>query len=76
LLVDGQDAGMLPLPHPTLNGLSYVRFRSAASEVDPAGILIDSVEVKIDDSYAPAVTPDQQAEHERRYVETVVSTWN
>src|SRR5690606_7128002 len=66
LHVDGQPAGRLPLRHPTLNGLSYVRFRSAASEVDPAGLLIDSVEVTIDDPYAPAVTPDQQAEHECR----------
>lgn len=75
LQVDGQPAGMLPLRHSTLNGLSYIRFRSAASEVDPAGLLIDSVEVDIADPYAPAVTPRQQADHERRYVETVVSTW-
>jgi hypothetical protein len=75
LQIDGQDAGSLPLRHPTLNGLSYVRFRSAADQFDPAGLLIDSVVVEIDAPYAPAVTPQQQAQHERRYVETVVSEW-
>src|SRR5690606_38090553 len=75
LHVDGHPAGTLPLRQPTLNGVSYVRFRSAAGEVDPAGMLIDSVAVEIDDPYAPAVTPQQQAGHEQRYVERVVSTW-
>ena len=65
----------LPLRHPTLNGLSYLRFRSTAKESDPHGLLIDRVEATITDPFAPRCTSEEQAAHERRYIEQVVSTW-
>ena len=66
----------LPLRHPTLNGLSYLRFRSIAKETDPHGLLVDEVKVTITNPSAPACSPPEQAAHERRYVEQVVPTWN
>ena len=66
----------LPLRHPTLNGLSYLRFRSTAKEADALGLLVENVRVTITDSVAPECSPEQQAVHERRYVEQVVPTWS
>ncbi|MBI2479809.1 MAG: exo-alpha-sialidase [Planctomycetia bacterium] len=75
LLVDGTQVGELPIRNKTLNGISYVRFRSAAKELDTAGFLVDSVKVSIEDPYAPPCSVADQAEHERRYVNQVVPTW-
>jgi hypothetical protein len=66
----------LPMRHPTLNGLSYVRFRSTAKETDPLGLLVEKVKVAITNSSAPGCSPQEQAANERRYVEHVVPTWN
>jgi len=65
----------LAIRNDTINGISYVRFRSTAEQIDQAGFLVDSVRVVIDDPYAPQVTPSQQAEHEQRYIDRVVPTW-
>ena len=75
LLVDGTEVSVLPIKNETLNGISYVRFRSAAKGVDQAGFLIDSVSVSIDDPFAPACSPADQAAQEQRYVDNVVPTW-
>ena len=37
LLVDGQAAGKLKIVNQTINGISYVRFRSTAAKVDKGG---------------------------------------
>ncbi|NQT12463.1 MAG: hypothetical protein HQ582_06935, partial [Planctomycetes bacterium] len=76
LLVDGNDAGLLDVRHQTLNGVSYVRFRSAAKELDTAEFLVDSVKVSIEDPFAPPCGPEDQIEQERRYVEDVVPHWS
>jgi hypothetical protein len=76
LRVDGRDAGRLPLAHETLNGVSYVRFVSLATELDPAGFLVGSVSVDLTDPTAPAWGAADLRQHERRYVETVVPRWS
>lgn len=76
LSVDGKPAGEVPLRHKTLNGISYIRFRSAAREIDTVGFLVDGLTAAIDDSYAPACSVDDQLEHERRYATNVVPHWN
>ncbi len=76
LLVDGKNAGVLEVRNKTFNGVSYVRFRSAASKLDTAGFLVDSVKVSIDDPNAPQCGPEDQIEQERRYVENVVPHWS
>ncbi len=75
VLVNGQTAGDLKPIHPTLNGLSYLRFRSTAKTIDNAGFLVDRVKVSIEDPYAPACTGEDQAAHENRYVKNVVPLW-
>jgi hypothetical protein len=75
VLIDGIVAGVLPIKNETLNGISYVRFRSTARTVDSAGFLVDSVSVSINDPYAPSCSPSDQIEQERRYVTRVVPTW-
>jgi len=75
LLVDGANRGVLPVKNETLNGISYVRFRSSATQLDTAGFLLDRVEVSIHDPYAPPCTPEDQIKHEQRYVERMVPHW-
>jgi hypothetical protein len=75
LFVDDQPAGDVPLRHKTLNGISYVRFRSAATRIDTAGFLVDRVAVSIEDPDAPVWSAQDQLEHERRYIENVVPRW-
>ncbi len=75
VLVNDQHAEMIPVLNPTLNGISYVRFRSKARNVDPAGFLVDRVAVNLQDTHAPEVTVGDQHQQEQRYVETVVPTW-
>ena len=65
----------LPLHSRTLNGVNYVRIRSAASTPDPHGIIIRHVKVQITDPSAPAVTQDQVAAWQSEYVKTVVPRW-
>ncbi|HUG69929.1 MAG TPA: sialidase family protein [Pirellulaceae bacterium] len=75
LLVDEKLAGEVPLRNKTLNGISYIRFRSAARDIDAAGFLIDSVRASIDDPDAPPCRAIDQLEQERRYIENVVPLW-
>jgi len=75
LLVDGQQTAQMRLRQQTLNGISYVRFRSTATEVDSAGLLLDSVSVRIENPTAPPRTRAEQLAHEQRYVKDVVPRW-
>jgi hypothetical protein len=75
VLVDDKEVDVLPINNQTINGISYVRFRSAARALDSAGFLVDSVKVSIDDAYAPAMDSADRSEHEKRYVDSVVPTW-
>lgn len=43
VIVNGKPAGSLTLLNPTEHGVSYVRIRSAATDVDPRGCLLESV---------------------------------
>jgi len=52
--VDGKPAGTLSQHGRTLNGVCYLRLRSTAESLDPAGFLVDSVSVEIDDPVAPS----------------------
>jgi len=47
--IDGQRTTTLRLNAPTLSGVSYLHLRSCASSLDPAGFLIESVNVEIHD---------------------------
>ncbi len=76
LLVNGQPAGDVPLRNKSLNGISYVRFRSAAKKTDAQGFLVARVAVAVADPFAPSVTAAQVAAHEKRYVEKVVPHWS
>ena len=49
LRIDGQAVVSSPLNQTTPNGVSYLHLRSNASRIDPAGFLIESVEVTIAD---------------------------
>ncbi|MCA9069831.1 MAG: hypothetical protein KDA84_12950, partial [Planctomycetaceae bacterium] len=76
LHINNRLAARLPLRSPTLNGLSYVRFRSTANDVDEAGFLVDNVEVSIADPYAPPCQIADQLRHEQRYTNQIVPLWN
>lgn len=45
--LDGESLRSLKPLHAMPNGLSYLRLRSAAAEIDPAGFFVESVEVEI-----------------------------
>ena len=76
VLVNGKPAGELKPRHATLNGVSYVRFRSTATTIDTAGFLVDSVKVSLDDPFAPACRAKDLARQEKHYVENLVPLWN
>jgi hypothetical protein len=76
LSINGKKAFYLPQQNPTLNGLSYLRFRSTATEDDPVGLLVENVTASITDPFAPACTTAEQREQEKRYVERVVPRWS
>jgi len=69
-------ATRLEVQHPTLNGLSYIRFRSTADQTDEAGLLVEAVEVSIEDPFAPACSVTDQLVHEQRYTSQMVPLWN
>ncbi len=75
LQVNGTEARTLPLRHPTLNGLSYLRLRSTASQPDRAGFLIARVNMQAEDTTAPATTAEQQRSAEDHYRRQVIPTW-
>ena len=73
--LDDKLIATLPLHSRTLNGVSYVRIRSAATKPDAQGIIIRRVQAKITDSNTPAVTLEDVAAWQREYVETIVPRW-
>ena len=75
LHLDDRQPIKLPVQHQTLNGLSYIRFRSTAKKTDPLGLLVEQVNVTISDPFAPACSPEELASHERRYVKQVIPRW-
>jgi hypothetical protein len=75
LSIDGKRIGTVPWQYPTLNGISYLRWRSLAKTFDHSGFLVDDLYVDIEESAAPPVTPQQLLEHEQRYREQVVIRW-
>ena len=76
LSINGRRASEIAWQHPTLNGLSYVRFRSTAKEPDPGGLLVEKVAVSVVDPFAPPVSAEAQRTHERRYVDGIVPRWD
>ena len=67
---------MLPLKNKTLNGISYVRFASSAKIIDPAGFLVDRVDVTIEDAFAPACTEEDKLRNEEIYKKEFIPFWN
>ncbi|WP_449072825.1 sialidase family protein [Prosthecobacter sp.] len=65
----------LPVRSRTLNGVSYLRIRSAAAKPDPHGVIIRHVKAQISDPNAPAVTREQVAAWQQEYVKTIVPRW-
>lgn len=65
----------LPLRTRTLNGVSYLRIRSAATTPDPHGVIIRWVKAQISDPTAPAVTREQVAAWQEEYVKGIVKHW-
>jgi len=76
LYLNDRLASRLNVRHPTLNGLSYVRFRSTGDELDAEGFLVDKVEVSITDPYAPGCSVTDQFVHEQRYASKMVPLWS
>ena len=75
VLLNGSQRLTLPLQHRTLNGLSYLRFRSIASHRDPSGFLVAQVKMQATDTAAPMCSPEQQQATEKHYRDTVIPTW-
>lgn len=75
LFIDDDLVETLPLLNRTLNGVSYLRFRSMAKTIDLDGFLVDDAQVTIHNAYAPLVQPIDLSEHEKRYVDKVVPFW-
>lgn len=46
--IDGKPAPSLPMQHLAPDGLSYLRLRSLATAIDPAGSLVESVKVEVE----------------------------
>jgi hypothetical protein len=73
--LDDQLIASLPLHSRTLNGVSYLRIRSAASTPDLHGIIIRHVKVQISDPNAPAVISEAVAAWQEEYVKAIISRW-
>jgi hypothetical protein len=73
--VDDKLISRLPVHSRTLNGVSYVRIRSAASTPDPHGIIIRHLKAQISDPNAPAITREEIAAWQSEYVKTIVPRW-
>ncbi len=69
--LDGRPVVQLKLNFETPNGVSYLRLRSLAARPDPAGFLVESVAVKIDDPVAPARSAAQNRAMFEKYRSTV-----
>ncbi len=75
LHLNGTGTRTLPLRHPTLNGLSYLRLRSLATGLDRAGFLVSSITMHAGTSATPPCSAEDQRAAERRYVDEVIATW-
>ncbi|HEY1048138.1 MAG TPA: sialidase family protein [Prosthecobacter sp.] len=73
--LDDMLVSTLPVRTRTLNGVSYLRIRSAAAKPDAHGIIVRHVKAQIADPNAPAVTREQIAEWQQEYVKTLVPRW-
>ncbi|MCB1211074.1 MAG: exo-alpha-sialidase [Verrucomicrobiales bacterium] len=73
--LDDKLIATLPLQSGTLNGVSYVRIRSAAKTPDPHGVIISQVKVQITDPNAPAVTAEQVLASQQEYVRKIITRW-
>lgn len=73
--LDDRLISKLPLHSRTLNGVSYMRIRSAASTPDPHGIIIRHVKAQISDPNAPAVTREDIDAWQQEYVKSIVPRW-
>jgi len=73
--LDDKLIATLPLHSRTLNGVSYVRIRSAASTLDSHGVIISHVKAQISDPNAPAVTRETVAAWQQEYVKSIVPGW-
>ncbi len=69
--IDGRSVVQLKLNFETPNGVSYLRLRSMAASPDPAGFLIESVNVIVDDPVAPPRTAAQNRAMSEKYRATV-----
>lgn len=65
----------LPILTNTLNGISYLRLRSAAATPDPHGLVVRRVAVTISDPVAPEMTKEEVRAWQKEYVESVVAGW-
>lgn len=65
----------LPIATTTLNGISYLRLRSAATTPDPHGLVVRRVAVQITDPVAPPVTEEAAQAWQDDYVKSVVAGW-
>lgn len=73
--IDDKLISTLPIHSRTLNGVSYLRIRSAANTLDPHGVIIRRVQAQITDPNAPAVTSEEVGAWQQEYVKTIVSRW-
>jgi len=76
LKIDGEKKELLRLRNYTINGINYIRFRSAAKEIDKAGFLINRVEADIENNHAPECSLHQQKLMEKIYKEEFMPFWN
>jgi hypothetical protein len=74
--LDDKLVSKLPLHSRTLNGVSYVRIRSAASTPDPHGVIIHHVKAQINDPTAPAVTREEIDVWQQDYMKVIVPRWS
>lgn len=68
-------AANLPILTNTLNGVSYLRLRSAAVTPDPQGLVVRRVAVNLTDPFAPAASGEAVQASQEEYVKTVVAGW-
>ncbi|MBX7210367.1 MAG: glycoside hydrolase [Verrucomicrobiaceae bacterium] len=73
--LDDKLVSELPLHSHTLNGVSYLRIRSAAAKPDPHGVIISHVKAQISNPNAPAVTREEITAWQQEYVKTIVPRW-
>lgn len=73
--IDEALVSTLPVHSRTLNGVSYLRIRSAAATPDAHGVIVRHVKAQISDPSAPAVTREETAAWQQEYVKTIVPRW-